>query len=58
VPGFVEARPAILVYNPANLTGPPAYFVLIEWRSGRLIAIRDFLYAPYVMEGAEVQPLT
>jgi RNA polymerase sigma-70 factor, ECF subfamily len=58
VPGFVEARPAILVYNPANLTGPPTYFVLIEWRSDRLIAIRDFLYAPYVMEGAEVQPLT
>jgi RNA polymerase sigma-70 factor, ECF subfamily len=58
VPGFVEARPAILVYNPANLTGPPTYFVLIEWRFDRLIAIRDFLYAPYVMEGAEVQPLT
>jgi RNA polymerase sigma-70 factor, ECF subfamily len=58
VPGFVEARPAILVYNPVNLAGPPTYFVLIEWRFDRLIAIRDFLYAPYVMEGAEVQPLT
>ena len=58
VPGFVEARPAILVYNPANLAGPPTYFVLIEWHADRLIAIRDFLYAPYVMEGAEVQPLT
>jgi RNA polymerase sigma-70 factor, ECF subfamily len=23
VPGFVEARPAILVYKPANLAGPP-----------------------------------
>jgi RNA polymerase sigma-70 factor, ECF subfamily len=58
VPGFVEARPAILVYNPANLAGPPTYFVLIEWRVDRLITIRDFLYAPYVMDGAEVQPLT
>jgi RNA polymerase sigma-70 factor (ECF subfamily) len=58
VPGFVEDRPAILVYNPANLAGPPTYFVLIEWHADRLIAIRDFLYAPYVMEGAEVQPLT
>jgi RNA polymerase sigma-70 factor, ECF subfamily len=57
VPGFVEARPAILVYNPANLAGPPTYFVLIEWRADRLIAIRDFLYAPYVMDGAEVRPL-
>jgi RNA polymerase sigma-70 factor, ECF subfamily len=57
VPGFVEDRPAILVYNPANLAGPPTYFVLIEWRADRLIAIRDFLYAPYVMDGAEVRPL-
>ncbi len=58
VPGFVEARPAILVYNPANPAGPPTYFVLIEWRADRLITICDFLYAPYVMDGAEVQPLT
>jgi RNA polymerase sigma-70 factor (ECF subfamily) len=57
VPGFVEGRPAILVYNPANLAGPPTYFVLIEWRMDRLLTIRDFLYAPYVMDGAEVQPL-
>ncbi|HWE74578.1 MAG TPA: RNA polymerase sigma factor [Stellaceae bacterium] len=57
VPGFVEGKPAILVYNPADLAGPPTYFVLIEWQADRLIMIRDFLYAPYVMEGAEVQPL-
>jgi len=57
VPGFVDARPAILVYNPANLAGPPTYFVLIEWRADRLQGIRDFLYAPYVMDGAEVQRL-
>jgi len=57
VPGFVEGRPAILVYNPANPAGPPTYFVLIEWRGDRLVTIRDFLYAPYVMDGAEVQPL-
>jgi RNA polymerase sigma-70 factor, ECF subfamily len=58
VPGFVERKPAILVYNPADPTGPPTYFVLIEWQADRLIGIRDFLYAPYVMNGAEVQPLT
>jgi RNA polymerase sigma-70 factor, ECF subfamily len=57
VPGFVENRPAILVYNPANLAGPPTYFVLIEWLEDRLVTIRDFLYAPYIMDGAEVQPL-
>ena len=57
VPGFVEGRPAILVHNPADPAGPPTYFVLLEWRADRLLAIRDFLYAPYVMDGAEVQPL-
>jgi len=56
-PGFVEGRPAILVYNPANLAGPPTYFVLLEWREERLLTIRDFLYATYVMDGAEVQLL-
>jgi RNA polymerase sigma-70 factor (ECF subfamily) len=58
VPGFVEGRPAILVYNPADPAGPPTYFVLLEWHADRLLAIRDFLYAPYVMDGAEVRPLT
>ena len=57
VPGFVEGRAAILVYNPANPAGPPTYFVLLEWRADRLVTIRDFLYAPYVMEGAELQRL-
>lgn len=57
VPGFVEGKPAILVYNPADPAGPPTYFVLIEWQGDRLITIRDFLYAPYVMEKAEVQRL-
>jgi len=57
VPGFVEARPAILVYSPAQPDGPPTYFILIEWRRERLSTIRDFLYAPYIMDGAEVQRL-
>jgi RNA polymerase sigma-70 factor (ECF subfamily) len=57
VAGFVEGRPAILVYNPANPAGPPTYFVLIEWRGDRLSTIRDFLYAPYVMDGADVERL-
>lgn len=57
VPGFVDGRPAILVHNPADPAGPPTYFVLLEWRADRLLAIRDFLYAPYVMDGAEVRPL-
>ncbi|HEY3919209.1 MAG TPA: sigma-70 family RNA polymerase sigma factor [Stellaceae bacterium] len=53
-PGLVEGRLAILVHAP----GAPDkidYFVLLEWRGGSLAAIRDFLYAPYVMDGADWQ---
>jgi len=57
VPGFVEGRPAVLVYDPANPARPPSYFVLLEWRDDRLATIRDFLYAPYVMDGAEIRRL-
>jgi RNA polymerase sigma-70 factor, ECF subfamily len=57
-PGFVEGRPAVLVHDPANPAGPPIYFVLLEWRDDHVVAIRDFLYAPYVMDGAEYRPLS
>jgi RNA polymerase sigma-70 factor (ECF subfamily) len=56
VPGVVEGRPAILVHAPGN----PAkidYFVLLGWEKDNVVTIRDFLYAPYVMEGADYTPL-
>jgi RNA polymerase sigma-70 factor, ECF subfamily len=52
--GFVEGRPAVLVLNPNDRAQPPQYFVLVEWKDDRIVAIRDFLYASYVMEGADV----
>lgn len=53
VPGFVDGRPAILVRtDEASLT--PAYFVLLGWVDGRLMKIRDFRYARYAMEGADL----
>lgn len=57
VPGLVEGRPAILVHPPGS-PGRFQYFVLLGWRNDRIVAIRDFLYAPYVMEGAELRALT
>jgi RNA polymerase sigma-70 factor (ECF subfamily) len=54
VPGLVEGRPAVLVRNPADLAAPPQYFVLLDWADGGLVHIRDFLYAPYVTDGAEI----
>ena len=52
--GFVEGRPAILVSDPARPEGQPRYFVLLSWDRGSLVHIRDFRYAPYAIDGAEV----
>lgn len=51
--GFVDRCPAILVYDPAE-PARPQYFVLLRWAQERLATIRDFRYARYAIEGAEV----
>jgi RNA polymerase sigma-70 factor, ECF subfamily len=35
----------------------PSYFILLEWESGRVKAIRDFRYVPYIAVEAEFQTL-
>jgi RNA polymerase sigma-70 factor (ECF subfamily) len=52
-PGFIDRRPAILVYDPAD-PARPQYFILLQWTQGRLAAIRDFHFARYAIEDAEV----
>ena len=53
VPGLVEGRPAILVFD-ADLSGaPPKYFMLLNWSADKVATIRDFRHAPYIIEGAE-----
>jgi RNA polymerase sigma-70 factor, ECF subfamily len=32
----------------------PNYFVLLEWADGALVNIRDFYFARYATEGAEL----
>jgi RNA polymerase sigma-70 factor, ECF subfamily len=54
VPGQVDGRPALLVYDPREQKTRPAYFVLLQWVGDKLGDIRDFRYARYVVEGAEV----
>lgn len=54
VPGFVDERPGILVCDPADLNGRPTYFILVSWGDDGLLGIRDFRYARYAMEGAEL----
>jgi RNA polymerase sigma-70 factor (ECF subfamily) len=56
VPAQLEGRPAALVRDPADPCGAPAYFVLLEWRDGRVARIRDFRHARYATDGAELVP--
>ena len=54
VPGLVDRRPAIIVHDPDQPSGPPTYFMLLDWADGRLLGVRDFRYARYAVEDAEL----
>jgi RNA polymerase sigma-70 factor, ECF subfamily len=49
-PGLAEGRPALLVNDPAVADAAVAYVILFDWAGDRIAAIRDFRYAPYVVE--------
>jgi RNA polymerase sigma-70 factor (ECF subfamily) len=53
VPGLVEGRPAILVFDPGQPGSAPKYFMLLQWSADKVATIRDFRHAPYVIDGAE-----
>jgi RNA polymerase sigma-70 factor (ECF subfamily) len=53
VPGQVEGRPAILVFDPGKPFARPAYFMLLQWSAGKVAAIRDFRHASYVADDVE-----
>src|SRR5262249_12206782 len=53
VPGLVEGRPAILVFDPNQPDGKPKYFMLVGWQAGKVATIRDFRHAAYVVDGLE-----
>ena len=55
--GFVDRRPAALVYDADDPDQRVKYFVLLAWSAGRVTAIRDFVFARYALEGAELTPL-
>jgi RNA polymerase sigma-70 factor, ECF subfamily len=54
VPGLVEGRAAVIVFDPQDQSGRPSYFILLEWHGDEVAHIRDFRYARYVIEGAEL----
>jgi RNA polymerase sigma-70 factor (ECF subfamily) len=43
----------MLVFDSTGPMERPAHFVLIDWSAGRIVAIRDFLFAPYVLEAMD-----
>jgi hypothetical protein len=43
----------MLVFDSTGPMERPAHFVLIDWSESRIIEIRDFLFAPYVLEAIE-----
>jgi RNA polymerase sigma-70 factor (ECF subfamily) len=53
VPGQVEGHPAILVFDPNEPGAGPKYFMLLNWSADKVLAIRDFRHAAYVIDGAE-----
>jgi RNA polymerase sigma-70 factor (ECF subfamily) len=50
-PGIIEGRPAALVSGQPADSAP--YFIVFEFRDGRIAGIRDFVHARYVTDGAE-----
>jgi len=51
-PAFIDGRPSLLATDPAD---PQARFpVLLDWSGGRIVAIRDFHYARYIMDGIDI----
>ena len=53
VPGLVENRPAILVFDPGEPNSGPKYFMLLQWSADKVSTIRDFRHAPYIIDGAD-----
>ena len=53
VPGLLEGRAAILVFDPKVPGARPKYFILLQWSADKVATIRDFRHAPYIIDGAE-----
>jgi RNA polymerase sigma-70 factor (ECF subfamily) len=52
--GLVDGRPALLVRNPSDPTGKVVYFILLQWEGDKVANIRDFRFARYATDSAEL----
>ncbi len=50
-PAWLEGREVLAMLRD----GAPAYFVELRWEDGRLAAIRDFRYVPYIAREAPIE---
>src|SRR5260370_38777111 len=57
MPGFVDRRPAMLVYDADDPDQRLKYFVLVAWAGARVVGIPDFVFARYAMDGAELRKM-
>jgi len=55
--GRAEGRPALFVSDPSDPAGRIGYVILLDWADGKIIAIRDFRHARYVMTSLAVSCL-
>lgn len=53
IAGQVEGNPALLAVDRNDPTGPPLYFILLDFEGSEVKRIRDFRYARYAMSDAE-----
>lgn len=54
--GRIEGRLAALVYDTAEPSPQPAYFILLTWKDSQVSYIRDYRFARYVMRDAQIGP--
>ena len=56
-PGLVEGRLALLFEDPSAPEAGIRHIVLLGWAGAAIAAIRDFHYAPYIMDDLAVERL-
>lgn len=53
--GTFEGEAAVLVFDDrAAVASMPAYVVLLRWEGDRLVEIKDFRYARYIVDNADI----
>lgn len=50
--GWIDGHPAAIVTNPADPSGTPANVIVVDWADSKIVRLRDFYHAPFVLDGA------